>query len=296
LNLAIMKGRCDRENKDYDTSELVVIGVIVFGLIHGAAALKWCREVEMRILLNSQYLRSIELKRDNIKSFLKYPFCLPAIKRLSSLEFHPKVTFIVGENGTGKSTILEAIAVACGFNAEGGTKNFNFTTSDTHSELHNYIKLIKGIRTPKDGFFLRAESFYNLATNIDDLEKERPGLLSSYGGSSLHQQSHGESFFSVFMNRLKRNGLYILDEPEAALSPSRQMSMISKIHELVKQDSQFIIATHSPIIMGYPESIIYEIKDKIEVVSYEETENYQITKSFINNRNKMLSILIDGFN
>ena len=250
----------------------------------------------MGVLESNQYLRSIELKRDSVKSFFKYPFCLPAIKNLSSLEFHPKVTFIVGENGTGKSTILEAIAVACGFNAEGGTRNFNFETSNTHSELHNYIKLIKGIRTPKDGFFLRAESLYNLATNVDDLEREVPGLLSSYGGRSLHQQSHGESFLAVFMNRFSGRGLYILDEPEAALSPSRQMSMITKIHELIEQDSQFIIATHSPIIMAYPESTIYEIKDKIEVVKYEETENYQVMKSFINNKNKMLNILIDGFN
>ena len=250
----------------------------------------------MALSNSNQYLRSIQLKRDNIESFSKYPFCLPAIKHLSTLDFHPNVTFIVGENGTGKSTILEAIAIVCGFNAEGGTRNFNFKTSDTHSLLHNYIKLIKGIKTAKDGFFLRAESFYNLATNIDDLERERQGLLSSYGGLSLHQQSHGESFFSVFMNRFHGNGLYILDEPEAALSASRQMSMITKIHELVEQDSQFIIATHSPIIMAYPNSTIYEVKEKIEVVMYEETENYQIMKSFINNREKMLNILLDDFN
>lgn len=247
----------------------------------------------MAILRNSQYLRSIELKRDSVKSFFKYPFSLPAIKNLSTLEFHPKVTFIVGENGSGKSTILEAIAVACGFNAEGGTRNFNFTTSNTHSELYNYIKLIKGIRTPRDGFFLRAESFYNLATNVDELEREVPGLLSYYGGRSLHQQSHGESFFAVFMNRFNGNGLYILDEPEAALSPSRQMAMITKIHELVQENSQFVIATHSPIIMAYPNAIIYEIKDEIKRVDYEETEHYQVMKSFINNKNKMLDILID---
>lgn len=247
----------------------------------------------MGVLQSNQYLRSIKLKRDIISSFSKYPFCLPAIKNLSSLEFHPKVTFIVGENGTGKSTILEAIAVACGFNAEGGTKNFNFTTSDTHSQLHDYIKLVRGVRKPTDGFFLRAESFYNLATNIDELDRENPGLFSSYGGKSLHKQSHGESFFSVFMNRFEGNGLYILDEPEAALSPSRQMAMITRIHELVKLNSQFIIATHSPIIMAYPNSTIYEIKEKIELVRYEETEHYQIMKSFINNKNKMLDILID---
>jgi len=254
---------------------------------------KLSREVYMVIFQNNQYLRSIELKRDSINSFRKYPFCLPAIKHLESLEFHPKVTFIVGENGSGKSTILEAIAVGFGFNAEGGTKNFNFSTSETHSELHNYIKLIKGIRIPKDGFFLRAESFYNLATNIDDLEREVPGLLSSYGGRSLHQQSHGESFFSVFMNRFRGRGLYILDEPEAALSPSRQMSMITKMHELVKQDSQFVIATHSPIIMAYPNAVVYEIKDAIRKVNYEETEHYQIMKSFINNTDKMLDILMN---
>ena len=156
----------------------------------------------MGVMEINQYLRSIELKRGSIKSFIKYPFCLPAIKNLTSLDFHPKVTFIVGENGTGKSTILEAIAVACGFNAEGGTRNFNFTTSETHSELHNYIKLIKGIKTPKDGFFLRAESLYNLATNVDNLEREDPGLLSSYGGRSLHKQSHGESFLSTTLIQL----------------------------------------------------------------------------------------------
>jgi len=241
----------------------------------------------------NQFLRSIELKRNEVKSFAEYPYALPIIKNLSSLAFHPKVTFIVGENGSGKSTILEAIASAYGFNPEGGTINFNFSSMDTHSDLYQHIKLVKGVRKPKDGFFLRAESFYNLATNIDELDREDPGLFSSYGGKSLHKQSHGESFFSVFMNRFRGNGLYILDEPEAALSPARQMTMISRIHDLVKENSQFIIATHSPIIMAYPEATIYEIKENIEVVRYEETQHYQIMKSFINNKNNMLDILID---
>ncbi|MDF2804352.1 MAG: putative ATPase [Anaerocolumna sp.] len=240
----------------------------------------------------NQYLRSIELKSNDIKSFSKYPYCLPAIKNLSSLKLHPKVTFIIGENGSGKSTILEAIATAYGFNPEGGTMNFTFSSIDTHSELYSHIKLVKGIKKPKDGFFLRAESFYNLATNIDELDKEGPGLIYSYGGKSLHKQSHGESFFSVFMNRFGGNGLYILDEPEAALSPSRQMSMLARIHELVEDNSQFIIVTHSPIIMAYPESTIYEIKDTLEAVKYEETENYQIMKNFINNKDKMIDILM----
>ncbi|MBU3098068.1 MULTISPECIES: AAA family ATPase [Clostridium] len=252
----------------------------------------------MGFLERNQYLRRLELKRESVESFSNYPFCLPTIKNLSSLDFHPKVTFIVGENGSGKSTILEAIAIACGFNPEGGTINFNFSSMNTHSELYKYIKLVKGVKKPENGFFLRAESFYNLASNIDELDRVYggPKLVSSYGGQSLHKQSHGESFFAVFMNRFGGNGLYILDEPEAALSPSRQMSMITRIHELVNMGSQFIISTHSPIIMAYPESTIYEIKDKMEVVRYEETENYQITKNFINNRDKMLHILIDGFN
>lgn len=244
----------------------------------------------------NQFLRSIELKRNEIETFSRYPYCLPAVKDLRNLEFHPKVTFIVGENSSGKSTILEAIATAYGFNPEGGTINFNFSSMDTHSELYKHLKLVKGVRKPKDGFFFRAESFYNLATNIDELDRDDPGLLTSYGGISLHKQSHGESFFSVFANRFGGNGLYILDEPEAALSPARQMAMISRMHDLIKLNSQFIIATHSPIIMAYPEAIIYEIKEGINVVNYEETEHFQIMKNFINNRNKMISILTDDEN
>jgi predicted ATPase len=246
----------------------------------------------MGLLESNQYLKGIEIKRDKIKSFSNYPFSLPAIKGLSSLQLHPKVTFIVGENGSGKSTILEAIATAYGFNAEGGTKNFNFSSNDTHSELQNYIKLIKGVKRPRDGFFLRAESFYNFATNVEELDRESPGMFASYGGKSLHKQSHGESFFSVFMNRFTGYGLYILDEPEAALSPSRQMSLITRMHKLVEEKSQFIIATHSPILMAYPDSVIYEIKDDIRAVKYEETEHYIVMKSFLNNPKGLLDILL----
>lgn len=243
-----------------------------------------------------QFIRSVELKRNKISDFAKYPFCLPVVKSLSSLKFHPKVTFIIGENGTGKSTLLEAIASSYGFNPEGGTKNFNFSTNDTHSELNNYLTLVKGVSKPKDGFFLRAESFYNVATNIDKLDKEtveNHRLIDSYGGKSLHEQSHGESFLSLFLNRFGGNGLYILDEPEAALSPTRQMSILSIIHELVENGSQFIISTHSPIIMAYPNAIIYEIKDEIKKVKYEETEHYQVMYEFLNYKQKMLDILMD---
>jgi predicted ATPase len=243
----------------------------------------------------NQYLRTVELCRKNIDSFSKYPFSLEAVRNLFTLELHPKVTFIVGENGTGKSTILEAVATSYGFNPEGGTKNFNFSTMSTHSDLHKYLKLIKGVRRPEDGFFLRAESFYNVATNIDELDKfgGEPKIIDSYGGHSLHEQSHGESFLSVFINRFRGKGLYILDEPEAALSPSRQMAMLARMHELVQQDSQFIIATHSPIIMSYPDAIIYELNDGFKEVEYRDTEHYKIMKEFINNTDRMLNIIMD---
>ncbi|MBU3218312.1 AAA family ATPase (plasmid) [Clostridium estertheticum] len=236
---------------------------------------------------NDQYLRHVELCREKIQSFSKYPYCLSAIKNLSILDFHPKVTYLVGENGTGKSTILEAIAVAYGFNPEGGTRNFNFSTKDTHSDLHKNVKLVKGVKRPNDGFFLRAESFYNVATNIDEID-----VSSSYGGISLHSQSHGEAFLSLIRNRFSGNGLYILDEPEAALSPSRQMSLLVIMNELIRKGSQFIIATHSPIIMSYPDSIVYELSDGIKEVKYKDTEHYKITKAFLDNPEKMLNILL----
>lgn len=244
----------------------------------------------------SQYIRYITLDRENIINTNQYPFDLPVMKELDKLDFHNNVTFIVGENGTGKSTLLEAIAVAYGFNPEGGTKNFNFSTKDSHSSLHEYINLVKGIRKPVNGFFLRAETTYNLASNIDELDKDGLGrrIIDSYGGVSLHEQSHGESFFSIFLNKFGERGIYILDEPEAALSPSRQMAMLTRIKELVDLNCQFIIATHSPILMAYPNAVIYEIKDdRINQVEYEETEHYQITHSFLNNKEKFLEILMD---
>lgn len=242
----------------------------------------------------NQFIRSMELQREKIPSFSEFPFCLSAVRDLTELKLHPKVTFIIGENGTGKSTILEALATAYGFNPEGGTKNFNFSSMDTHSNLHNYIRIAKGIRKPKNGFFLRAESFYNVATNIDELDKEEggPKIIDSYGGKSLHQQSHGESFLSLFINKFGEEGIYILDEPEAALSPMRQMTMLSRIHELVQQGSQFIIATHSPIIIAYPDALIYEIKEDIKIVKYEETEHYQVMRNFLTRTPKMLEILM----
>ncbi|WPC39576.1 AAA family ATPase [Clostridium sp. JS66] len=243
----------------------------------------------------NQYLRTVRLCREDIDSFDIYPFSLEAVKNLNTLDFHPKVTFIVGENGTGKSTILEAIATACGFNPEGGTKNFTFSTMNTHSELYKYLRLVKGVKRPEDGFFLRAESFYNVATNIEELDREGggPKIIDSYGGVSLHEQSHGEAFLSLLINKFRGNSLYILDEPEAALSPSRQMTMLARIHELVQQGSQFIIATHSPIIMAYPDSLIYELEGQFKKVGYKDTEHVQVMKQFVNNTEKMLDIIMN---
>ncbi|MFZ7101528.1 MAG: AAA family ATPase [Peptococcaceae bacterium] len=235
-----------------------------------------------------QYLRSVELK--NLKDRLSnvYPFSLKAVQELTRLDFHPNVTFLIGENGSGKSTLLEAIAVAYGFNPEGGSKNFNFSTKDTHSDLSDYLRLTKGVLAAKDGYFLRAESFYNVATNIDNLD-----VAKYYGNVSLHKQSHGESFMSLVLNRFSGKGLYILDEPEAALSPTRQMALVTRIHDLVRKDSQFIIATHSPIIMAYPKAIIYNIENRYASISYEDTEHYQVMKSFMNNPEGMLDILLE---
>lgn len=248
----------------------------------------------MDILKVNQYIRDVKLNKDKVTDYDKYPLCLPVIQSLDVLELHPSVTFIVGENGSGKSTLLEAIAVAYGFNPEGGSKNFSFSTNDTHSNLHEYIKLTKGIKKPDTGYFLRAESFYNVASNIDELDREGygPRVIDSYGGVSLHEQSHGEAFFSAFINRFSANGVYILDEPEAALSPSRQLAMISRIDQLVKEKCQFIIATHSPILMSYSNSVLYEITDSIQEKHYTETYHFNITKSFLNAPEKFLEILL----
>ena len=205
------------------------------------------------------------------------------------LEFRKPVTFFVGENGTGKSTLLEAIAVASGFNPEGGSRDFSFSTKRSHSDLHQFITPIKA-GYPQDGFFLRAESFYNTATYLD----ENSNLLR-YGGISLHEQSHGESFLSLITNRFEGHGLYILDEPAAALSPHRLLSLLVAIDDLVKNDSQFLIATHSPILMSYPKAEVLELSvDGIRTVSYKETEHYKLTKQFIDAPEQMLKYLLNG--
>ncbi|MFC7687068.1 AAA family ATPase [Ureibacillus sp. GCM10028918] len=241
---------------------------------------------------DSQYVRAVHLNRDQISSYNHYPFNLPVIQNFHEILFHPSVTYIIGENGMGKSTLLEGIAIALEFNPEGGTLNFNFSSYDSHSTLDEYLRLVKGVNRAKDHFFFRAETFYNVATNIEDLDKE-PGLgrriIDSYGGKSLHEQSHGESFFAAFIERFQGNGLYILDEPEAALSPLRQMSMLARINELVHRGSQFIISTHSPIIMAYPNAKIMQISEEgISESTLEDTQHYSIMKQFFENKDRML--------
>lgn len=260
-------------------------------------------------MFSDLYISGIKLQK-KVTDEDSYVFSLPAIKNLNQLDMSKKVTFFVGENGTGKSTLLEAIAVNMGFNPEGGTRNFNFASNETHSLLYKYLTVVKGVKRPKDGFFLRAESFYNVATEVDRLKKitlasyflgeaavpsdSDNSFLNDYGGKSLHNQSHGESFMSLVLNRFKGNSLYILDEPEAALSPTRQLSLLVQINELVKQNCQFIIATHSPILLAYPNADIFVLNDNdIKLTKYEDTEHYTITKQFLNNPMQMLKYLFE---
>ncbi len=244
----------------------------------------------MEPIIKKTFLQAIRLERDSVESFDVYPFCIPAVRHLSRLEFDPAVTFFIGENGSGKSTLLEAIATKYGYNAEGGSKNFNFSTQDTHSDLHDYIRLERGVLRPTDGFFLRAESFYNVATQIDELGVER-----AYGGKSLHRQSHGEAFLALLNERFQGDGLYLLDEPEAALSPQRQLSVLTLLRRLVYHQSQLIIATHSPILLAYPKARIYLFSETgISQIQYTDTEHYQITKDFLNRHERMLQLLLSA--
>ncbi len=234
--------------------------------------------------MNSQFIQSVFIKWDNIgqDSYLRR---IEALKGISSLEFDNNVTFFVGENGSGKSTVLESLAITSGFNPEGGTKNYRFSTFDSHSELFDAVKLSRGVRTPGWGYFLRAESFYNVATK----EMEYAGIKSE----RFHEKSHGESFLTIAQQQFRPEGLYFLDEPEAALSPQRQLTLLLEINECAKQDSQFFIVTHSPILLGLPGATILTFDDgQIHSCEYEETESFQVMDMFINNREQILKRLL----
>jgi predicted ATPase len=240
--------------------------------------------------------RSLWSSRSVNLSFDQYPFCLSAVKTLHQIDLHAKVRFFVGENGSGKSTLLEAIAVSLGFNSEGGSKNFRFDTRRSHSVLNEYIRIAKGVKRPRDGYFLRAESFFNVATEIERLD-EGPGGppdISSYGGRPLHERFHGESFLALMLERFGEHGVYILDEPEAALSQQRQLAVLSRMHDLVLDDSQFMVATHSPILMAYPDACIYRCdKDGITQVAYQDTDHFKVTRDFLANPERMLRVLLE---
>lgn len=242
------------------------------------------------------YILRLQLLRDRVPTPDRFPYTLPAVRHLDTLDFHPRVTFFVGENGAGKSTLLEALAVACGLNPEGGSRNFNFATRASHSTLDEYLRLARAPTTPGDSYFLRAESFYNVASEIERLDRE-PGLgapiIGAYGGRSLHEQSHGESFFALFRHRFRDHGLYLMDEPEAALSPTRQLQFLVLLHDYVKRGGQFVIATHSPIIMAYPNARIYVFgTDGIREVPYTETEHFLVTRRFLGNPQRSLGELL----
>ena len=239
---------------------------------------------------NELYLTGLKVKWDKIERF-SYLRKIAAISELDELSFNTPVTFFVGENGSGKSTLLEAIAVAYGFNPEGGTLNYSFSTYDSHSELHDAIRLVRSFNKAKWGYFLRAESFYNVAT-AEDYYSKIPGCKKP--PQEFHKKSHGESFLKVVQDSFYPNGLYILDEPEAALSPQRQLTLMLEMSKCVKNDSQFIIVTHSPILLGFPGAAILSFDEgTIQPINYEDTQSYQITKMFINDRKQILRHLFE---
>ena len=241
-------------------------------------------------------LKKITMLRERVQDWTSYPFSIPTINHLKELSLHSRICFLAGENGTGKSTLLEAIAAHYGFGPEGGNRNFsNDSTESNHSidPLRRALRLSFDKRTGA-GFFLRAESFFNVASHIDNLDKEpapAPPISTYYGSRSLHTRSHGETFFTLLELKFRRNGLFLLDEPEAALSPQRQLAFLILIHDVLRKhkDAQFIISSHSPVLLGYPGAQILSFDDgRIHEITYEETAPLQIVRRFLNYRENFL--------
>jgi predicted ATPase len=242
------------------------------------------------------FVRAVELVRERTGDAASYPWSLPVVRGLERLELDPAVTVLVGENGTGKSTLIEALAVAFGLNPEGGTQNFSFSTRASHSPLHEALRPVREARRPRTAFFLRAESFFNVATEIDRLDDDpgSPPLSDSYGGGSLHERSHGESFLALANHRFSGDGLYLLDEPEAALSPQGLLALIRRMADLVAERSQFVVATHSPILMAYPRATIYECTDAgLQRVAFDDVDHVRLTRAFLDDPQRFLHHLLD---
>ncbi len=235
---------------------------------------------------NDLYVRSVRLNRDRVPSFEEYPFCIEAIRNLDTVEFTSPVTFLVGENGIGKSTFIEALAICLGMNAEGGSQNFDFSSRDTTSSLHDYLTVSR-LGRPVTRYFLRAETFYNISSEIENLEVEK-----AYGGS-LHTRSHGEAFLQLVQQRFYDGGLFLLDEPESALSPVRQMTLLCEINRLAAAGSQFIIATHSPILISYRDGVILDMNNGFKKISYRDTEVYKMYRLYLDNPELMQHQLFD---
>ena len=237
------------------------------------------------------YIRTVAFRDPDEWDSGQFPFTLAPVRDIESLEFDPSVTFFVGENGSGKSTILEALAVVLELNPEGGSRHLTFEDRPGLSGLHEHIRPVRNPRCPKDAFFLRAESFFNVAT---ELEKLGGPAMRPYGGISPHDQSHGESFLRLVANRFGPNGLYLLDEPEAALSPKGQLSFLKRLNDLVEGGAQFIIATHSPILMAYPEATIYQFSEAgLDPVEFEETEHFELYRNFLDSPERFFRHLFD---
>lgn len=237
------------------------------------------------------FLKEVTILHEKFPAARQYPFSVPALARTAGLSFDRPVTFFVGENGSGKSTLLEAIAWQCGYHTASGGLNQIYEMEGSEAAFGPYVRL-SWLPKVTNGFFLRAESFFGFASALDRMVREQPmyreQFYAPYGGKSLHEQSHGESFLSLFRHRFGKKAVYLLDEPEAALSPTRQFSLLTLMHDL-SRDAQFIVATHSPILLGYPEAQIYSFDDgPIRPIAYEETSHYQLTRRFLENRQSVL--------
>jgi predicted ATPase len=257
--------------------------------LHGTILHTSTRRKRQATAAEGPLIRAIALKRSDVPDFERYPFSIPAVRQLDELTLDPHVTFFIGENGSGKSTLVEAIAVAAGYNPEGGSRHMTLETRASHSELHKYLRLVRGTRRPRTGYFLRAESFFNVATYIEEI----PDAVASHGGGSLHERSHGESFISLVTHRFGPEGLYILDEPEAALSVRGDLALMRRMHDLINAGSQFIISTHSPILLGFPDALIYALGEEgISRQTFDDNDVVATTRAFLSDREGFLRHLL----